>query len=110
MRKTLHNLASVLCLLAILLSAAMPLRADASVESSCHQCPKHAPQSHHQGPTCCSARQQAPAIITTVKVDPSSSIITKPILLGNETAAFHPVPVLQSTQPLHPPPLLALRI
>src|SRR5580700_7904589 len=109
MKKALHTLASLLCLLTILLSTATCVHAERPSQSSCSQCPKRAPLSHSL-PSCCAAQPQPPAVPSARIERPAQSItLAVPLSIG-ETAPFYSSQVTQQTVPLHSPPRIALRI
>ncbi|HEY1992829.1 MAG TPA: hypothetical protein VGG81_00410 [Edaphobacter sp.] len=110
MKKTLHRLASLLCLLTLLLSTAACLHAERQPrQSSCSHCPKPAPQSHAL-PSCCAAQQQPPAVTAAEVKQPAPSIAVLSPLLNNEVLPFRSSPVTRLTASPPPPPRPTLRI
>src|SRR5882757_7048492 len=105
MKKTLHRLASLLCLLTLLLSATACLHAEQPRQSSCSHCPKPAPQSH-TFPSCCAAQQQPPAVTSAEIKQPVPSIAVLTPLLSNEVAPFRSSPITRQTASPPPPPRL----
>src|SRR5258705_13483431 len=85
MDKTLHRLASLLCLLTLLLSATACLHAEQPRQSSCSHCPKPAPQSHPL-PSCCAAQPQSPAVTSAEIKQPVPSIAILTPFSSNEVA------------------------
>src|SRR5260370_41002146 len=109
MKKTLHRLASLLCLLTLLLNAATCLHAEQPTQSSCSHCPKRAPVSLPL-PSCCAAQQQPPAVTSAEVKQPVPSIAVLTPLLSNEVAPLRSAPVTRLTASSPPPPRLTLRI
>ncbi|MGD0446446.1 MAG: hypothetical protein ABSA39_21120 [Edaphobacter sp.] len=109
MKKTLHSLATLLCLLTIMLNAATCLHAEQTKQSACSHCPKRAPLGH-QTPPCCVAQQQAPAV-TSAKIEtpaPAGAIFV-PLRIG-KIASFNSPFVVKAAAPPPSPPRIALRI
>src|SRR5215471_9242274 len=109
MKKSLHKLASLVCLLTLLLGSATCLHAQPPKQSSCSHCPKHQPPSHTP-PSCCAAQQQPPAITSAV-VEHSVQFHTASMpLLPLDTAPLPSVSVSRAALPPPTPPRIALRI
>src|SRR5947208_1457850 len=100
MKKPLHRLASLLCLLTLLLGTATCLHAEQPRQSSCSHCPKLAPLSHTL-PSCCTAQQQPPAITSTEVQRPAQFLSVLMPLLPLE---FAPLPSLSAAHVALPPP------
>jgi hypothetical protein len=109
MKKALHRLASLLCLITLLLNASTCLYAAQPKQSSCSHCPKPAPQSHTV-PSCCAAQQQPPAITSAEVKQPAPSIAILTPSLNNEVILFRSSPLRRLTASPPPPPRLTLRI
>src|ERR1700736_2301732 len=107
MKETLHRVASILCLLTLLLNVAC-LHAEQPRPSSCSHCPKPAPQSHAL-PSCCAAQQQPPAITSAEIKQPAPSIAVLTPPLNNEVLPFRLSPVTRLTASPPPPPHITLR-
>src|ERR1700733_7824175 len=96
MKETLHRVASILCLLTLLLNAATCLHAEQPRQSSCSHCPKPAPLSHTL-PSCCAAQQQPPAVTSAEIKQPAPSIAVLTPSLNNEVALLSSSPVTRLT-------------
>src|ERR1700704_3207154 len=103
MKKGLHRLASLLCLLTLLINAATCLHAEQPRQPSCSHCPKPAPQSHTL-PSCCAAQQQPPAVTSAEVKQPAPSIAVLTPSLNNEVLSFRSSPVTRLTASPPPPP------
>jgi hypothetical protein len=112
MKKSLHNLAAILCLLTLLIplfSALACIQAQQPMRASCDHCPKHAPASH-PSPSCCSAQQpSSPAVATRMEQPAPAVADVLPIFVSLSSSPFT-API---TPRIAPPPLrtpLPLRI
>ena len=109
MKKSLHNLATLLCLLTILLGTVTCVHAKQVVQSSCSHCPKRAPVSHEL-PSCCATQQQPPAI-TSATVESSAQAAPALIALPSDKIVLPgSFLVTGSKAPPPSPPRIALRI
>ncbi|NYF89100.1 hypothetical protein RBB79_06085 [Tunturiibacter empetritectus] len=110
MKKTVHLFATLLCLLTLLVSAATCVEiAQPKQQSSCDHCPKPSPFDQHL-PSCCSAQQQAPAVIST-QVEPQLQLHTVHVSpLSDEIPSPLRAPILRLTAPPPLPPRTPLRI
>lgn len=68
MKKMLHSLATLLCLLTLLFSGITSVQAQHQTQPLCSHCPKHAP-ARHTIPACCSTHQPS-AAVASVEVRP----------------------------------------
>jgi hypothetical protein len=110
MKKTLHILVSILCLLTIMLNATRCMHAEQAKQPSCSHCPKRAPVSH-QTPPCCVAQQQVPSV-PSARVEASAPADATFVPLRTEKlASFYSLLVKEATAAPPPsPPRIALRI
>jgi hypothetical protein len=109
MKKTLHSLAAIVCLLTLLLSATTCAHGEQPKQSACSHCPKRAPLSHSL-PSCCSAQQQLPAVISAVVEHRAQPVPVLISLLPDEVAPLRTPPVARLTASPPQPPLISLRI
>src|ERR1700735_3475910 len=96
MKKTLHSLAALVCLLTLLLSATTCLHAKPPAQPSCSHCPEHAPTSPTV-PSCCAAPHQSPAVIPTAIEHQTQLTLTLICLPADEIASSYLPPVTQLT-------------
>jgi hypothetical protein len=106
MKKALHSLATLLCLLTLLLSASTCVQAEHLAPSQCNHCPKHAPV-HHTLPSCCSAQQPSSAIASVEIKPPVSSPAAYVAPLPFDVISFS---LSSHTNQLTGPPPLSPRI
>jgi hypothetical protein len=109
MNKSLHSLATLLCLLTILLGTVTCVHAKQAAQSSCSHCPKRAPVSHEL-PSCCATQQQPPAITSATVESPAQAAPVLISLPSDKIAPLGSFLVTGSTAPPASPPRIALRI
>ena len=109
MKNPQYKLASLVCLLALLLSTATCFHVDQTKQSSCGHCPKPAPISR-SFPSCCAVQQQPPAI-TSAEVEHSAQFLSVLMpVLHNQIAPFLSLSDTRVALPPPSPPRIALRI
>src|SRR5277367_1617533 len=109
MNKPLHIFATLLCLLTLLLSTATCMNVVQPKESSCSHCPKQSPLSQDL-PSCCSAQQQPPAIVSTEVQQPVQLLAVYTQVLPHEIASPLAPPNTRATAPPPVPLRIALRV
>jgi hypothetical protein len=111
MKKTLHSLAALLCLLTLLLSATSclhDLQAEQPKQATCDHCPKSAPLDHSI-PSCCRALQQQPSAVMALTDVEQPALSTAMADFGLAKIFLSPPIKISIELPQHPP-LIALRI
>jgi hypothetical protein len=112
MKKKLHFVVTVLCLLTLFLNTAscMVAQLPRVHQASCGECPSHAPLSQDT-PVCCKTHQQPSAVTNTVEVKQPASIahtLASPTL--DLPAHFTALPAAQFAETPPIPLLISLRI
>jgi hypothetical protein len=110
MKKALHLVTTLLCLLTLLVGAATCVQIVQPKQSTCDHCPKQSPLDKHL-PACCSAQQQQPSAIASTEVEPQIQLHTVAFIPSlNEIPTVLTLPIARwaATPPL--PPLTPLRI
>jgi len=111
-KKKLHLVVAVLCLLALTISTAscMVAQLPSMHRASCDDCPAHAPLSQNT-PACCTNHQQPSAATTSVQVEQPAYIAQAltPFSL-NLPKRFTALPAAQLAETAPVPLLIALRI
>ncbi|WP_433969332.1 hypothetical protein [Tunturiibacter gelidiferens] len=109
MKKTVHLFATLLCLLTLLVSAATCVKAAQPKQSACDHCPGQSPPGQHL-PSCCSAQQQQPAVIST-QIEPQIQLRAVAIFASTDQISLPlNTPVLRWAAPPPFPPPTPLRI
>jgi hypothetical protein len=112
MKKKLHLVVTLLCLLMLFISTAscMVAQIPHNQQASCGECPRHAPLSQDT-PVCCTTHQLSAAAASSVEVEQPAHISQAftPLLLNPSPQSIAlPVALLAETPPA--PLLIALRI
>jgi hypothetical protein len=111
-KKKLDLVIAIVCLLTLFLSTAscMVAQPPRMHQTSCGECPQHAPLSQDT-PICCTSHQQPSAATTSIEVEQPAPIARAftsiPLDLHAQSAAFSAAN-LYETPPI--PPLITLRI
>jgi hypothetical protein len=110
MKKTLHALAAIVCLLTLLVGSVSCLHIAAQQQATCNHCPKHSPLSKNT-PSCCSTPQPTQAALVSAELQQPTHPSTAPLpLLTDFKAQSLALSLTQFSQPPPLPPRITLRI
>jgi hypothetical protein len=108
MKKALHLVATLLCLLTITVSEATCRELVPRKQSTCDHCPKQSPLDQ---PACCNAQQQQPSAIVSEETEPQIQLQAIAfVAMFDQSPSSLNIPTPRLTAPPLLPPRTPLRI